>query len=107
MFVNEVDNDPATQAVEIVTNYIKKNPSLGISVNLLTVEGNRTDSKKFLENSKCRLNEHSGRICTALACGAKKNDFYRQGSEFKWPDEQVLCISDRHLQFYNIKKCAP
>lgn len=52
MFVNEVDNDPATQAVEVVMNYIKKNPALGISVQLMPVEGNRTDSKKFLENSK-------------------------------------------------------
>lgn len=52
MFVNEVDNDPAAQAVEIVLNYIKKNPSLGLSVQLLPVEGNRTDSKKFLENSE-------------------------------------------------------
>lgn len=52
VFVNEVDNDPASQAVEIVMNYIKKNPSLGLSVQLLPIEGNRTDSKKFLENSK-------------------------------------------------------
>lgn len=52
VFVNEVDNDPASQAVEIVLNYIKKNPSLGLSVQLLPIEGNRTDSKKFLENSK-------------------------------------------------------
>lgn len=52
MFVNEVDNDPAAQAVEIVLNYIKKNPSLGLSVQLMPIEGNRTDSKKFLESSK-------------------------------------------------------
>lgn len=50
--MNEVDNDPAAQAVEIVMNYIKKNPSLGLSVQLLPIEGNRTDSKKFLENGK-------------------------------------------------------
>lgn len=53
VFVNEVDNEPATQAIEIVNNYIKKNPALGFSIQLVTVEGNRTDSKKFLENSKC------------------------------------------------------
>lgn len=52
VFINEVDNDPASQAVEIVLNYIKKNPSLGLSVQLMTIEGNRTDSKKFLENSE-------------------------------------------------------
>lgn len=50
--MNEVDNDPASQAVEIVMNYIKKNPALGLSVQLIPIEGNRTDSKKFLENSK-------------------------------------------------------
>lgn len=52
VFINEVDNDCASQAVEIVLNYIKKNPSLGLSVQLMTIEGNRTDSKKFLENSE-------------------------------------------------------
>lgn len=52
VFINEVDNDPANQALEIVLNYIKKNPSLGLSVQLMPIEGNRTDSKKFLENSK-------------------------------------------------------
>lgn len=52
MFVNEVDNDQAVQAVEVALMYIKKNPSLGLSVQLISVEGNRTDSKKFLENSK-------------------------------------------------------
>lgn len=52
VFINEVDNDPASQAVEIVMNYIKKNPSLGVSVQLMPIEGNRTDSKKFLENSE-------------------------------------------------------
>lgn len=52
--MNEVDNEPATQAIDIVNNYIKKNPSLGISIELQMVEGNRTESKKFLENSKFR-----------------------------------------------------
>lgn len=51
MFINEVDNDQATQAVDIALTYIKKNPNLGLSVQVLSVEGNRTDSKKFLENS--------------------------------------------------------
>lgn len=56
VFVNEVDNDPASQAVEIVMNYIKKNPALGLSVQIMPIEGNRTDSKKFLENSKSLVN---------------------------------------------------
>lgn len=51
VFINEVDNDQATQAVDIALTYIKKNPNLGLSVQVLSVEGNRTDSKKFLENS--------------------------------------------------------
>lgn len=51
VFVNEANNDQASQAVDIVMNYIKKNPSLGLSIQLIPVEGNRTDSKKFLENS--------------------------------------------------------
>lgn len=49
MFVNEVDNDQAAQAIEIALTYIKKNPNLGLSVQVISVEGNRTDSKKFLE----------------------------------------------------------
>lgn len=52
VFINEVDNDQASQAVDIALTYIKKNPSLGLSVQVLSVDGNRTDSKKFLENSK-------------------------------------------------------
>lgn len=52
VFINEVDNDQAGQAIEVILNYIKKNPSLGISIQLMQIEGNRTDSKKFLENSE-------------------------------------------------------
>lgn len=47
-----MDNDQATQAIEVILNYIKKNPALGVSIQLTQIEGNRTDSKKFLENSK-------------------------------------------------------
>lgn len=97
VFVNEVDNDPATQAIEIVINYIKKNPSLGISVNLLPVEGNRTDSKKFLENSKC-YNSHQ--ICTAFDCCANKVNF---------TDNIINCNGTlskfcAYLQLFNTKK---
>lgn len=52
VFINEVDNDQASQALDVILNYIKKNPALGISIQLMQIEGNRTDSKKFLENSK-------------------------------------------------------
>lgn len=51
VFINEAENDQAAQALDIALTYIKKNPSLGMSVQLITVEGNRTDSRKFLENS--------------------------------------------------------
>ena len=44
-----MDNDQASQAVEIAINYIKKNPNLGLSVQMVSVEGNRTDSKNILE----------------------------------------------------------
>lgn len=80
VFVNEVDNDPASQAVEIVLNYIKKNPSLGLSVQIIPVEGNRTDSKKFLENSKFILMEITEcfhlRIIQLLQLEKKNSNFF-------------------------------
>lgn len=51
VFVNEASNDQAAQALEIVLTYIKKTPSLGLSVQLMQIDGNRTDSRRFLENS--------------------------------------------------------
>ena len=52
VFVNEVGNDVASKAVDVAVNYIKKNPNLGLSVEIMAVEGNRTDSKGLLEASK-------------------------------------------------------
>lgn len=52
MFINEVGNDVAAKAVEVAANYIKKTPSLGFTVEIVSVEGNRTDSKGLLEQSK-------------------------------------------------------
>lgn len=49
MYVNEVGNDVASKAVDVALNYIKKNPNLGLSVELVAVEGNRSDSKGLLE----------------------------------------------------------
>nr|QGW50660.1 ionotropic receptor 18 [Propsilocerus akamusi] len=49
LFVNEVGNEVAAKAVDVAVNYIKKNPSLGLSVEVMAVEGNRTDSKGLLE----------------------------------------------------------
>uniref|UniRef100_A0A182X1S1 Ionotropic glutamate receptor C-terminal domain-containing protein n=1 Tax=Anopheles quadriannulatus TaxID=34691 RepID=A0A182X1S1_ANOQN len=48
-FVNEVDNNLANVAVEVALNYVKKNPQLGLSVDMMYVEGNRTDSKDLLQ----------------------------------------------------------
>ena len=42
-------NDIAQKAVDVAINYIKKTPGLGLSVEVMTVEGNRTDSKGLLE----------------------------------------------------------
>lgn len=52
VFLNEMDNDQASQAVEIAITYINKNPAHDLSVQLTTVEGSGTDSKKFLDSSK-------------------------------------------------------
>lgn len=52
MYVNEVGNDVAAKAIDVASNYIKRNPNLGVSVEIISVEGNRTDSKGLLEASK-------------------------------------------------------
>lgn len=52
VYINEVGNDVASKAVDVALNYVKKNPNLGLSVDLVAVEGNRTDSKGMLEASK-------------------------------------------------------
>ncbi|XP_038112926.1 ionotropic receptor 25a isoform X7 [Culex quinquefasciatus] len=57
LFVNEVGNDLAQVAVDVALNYIRKNPSLGLSVELLSVEGNRTDSKGLLESLCSKYSE--------------------------------------------------
>lgn len=49
VFINEVGNEIAQKAVDVAVNYIKKTPSLGLSVEIMSVEGNRTDSKGLLE----------------------------------------------------------
>lgn len=49
VFINEVGNEIAQKAVDVAVNYVKKMSSLGLSVEVLSVEGNRTDSKGLLE----------------------------------------------------------
>lgn len=38
----------ANVAIEVALNYVKKNPQLGMSVEMVYVEGNRTESKDLL-----------------------------------------------------------
>jgi hypothetical protein len=52
VYINEVGNDVSTKAVDVVTSYIKKNPNLGLSVEISSIEGNRSDSKGLLEASE-------------------------------------------------------
>lgn len=52
VFINEVDNEPATKAVDVVLTYLKKNPSYGLSVQIESIEANKTDAKILLEASK-------------------------------------------------------
>lgn len=51
VYINEVGNDVAAKAVEVAANYVKRNPNLGISIDIVQVEGNRTDSRGLLEAS--------------------------------------------------------
>lgn len=52
MFVNEINNDPASKAFSVVKAYLDKNISYGIKVDSVTVEGNRTETKMLLEDRK-------------------------------------------------------
>lgn len=58
MFINEVDNDAATKALDVAISFLRKNPSYGISVQVTAVEGNRTDSKGLLEAGKISLEKN-------------------------------------------------
>lgn len=55
VYINEVGNEVAAKAVAIALNYVKKNPGLGLSVDMIQVEGNRSDSKGMLESSEYQL----------------------------------------------------
>ncbi|XP_043640733.1 ionotropic receptor 25a [Drosophila teissieri] len=49
LFINEVDNEPAAKAVEVVLTYLKKNIGYGLSVQLDSIEANKSDAKVLLE----------------------------------------------------------
>lgn len=50
VFINESGNEEAYQAVKTVVDYAAENPTLGLSINLTQVQGNRSQPKEFLEN---------------------------------------------------------
>lgn len=52
VFINEVDNEPAAKAVEVVLTYLKKNIRYGLSVQLDSIEANKSDAKVLLEASE-------------------------------------------------------
>lgn len=51
VFINELDNDPATKAIETVQTYLKKNSNYGLSLQIDKIEANKTDAKALLETS--------------------------------------------------------
>jgi hypothetical protein len=57
VFINEVGNDVAQKAVNVAVDYVKKTSELGMSVEVMAVEGNRTDSKGLLESVCMKLAE--------------------------------------------------
>ncbi|NP_001273813.1 glutamate receptor ionotropic, kainate 4-like precursor [Musca domestica] len=50
LFINELDNDPASKAIDIVQTYLKKNSNYGLSVQIDKIEANKTDAKALLES---------------------------------------------------------
>jgi len=55
VFINEVDNEPAAKAVDVAITYLKKNIRYGLSVQMDSVEANKSDAKVLLETSEFRL----------------------------------------------------
>lgn len=51
MFINEVDNDPASKALEIVQTYLKKNSNYGFSLQMDKLEIGRTSAQEDIEQS--------------------------------------------------------
>uniref|UniRef100_A0A1A9WKV0 Ionotropic glutamate receptor C-terminal domain-containing protein n=1 Tax=Glossina brevipalpis TaxID=37001 RepID=A0A1A9WKV0_9MUSC len=49
IFINEIDNDPATKAVEVIETYLKKNAQYGLTLRIERIEANKTDAKDLLE----------------------------------------------------------
>uniref|UniRef100_A0ABK9MJX4 Ionotropic receptor 25a n=1 Tax=Glossina morsitans morsitans TaxID=37546 RepID=A0ABK9MJX4_GLOMM len=60
-FINEIDNDPASKAVEVVETYLKKNAQYGLTLRIERIEANKTDAKDLLET-----------ICTKYAASIER-----------------------------------
>lgn len=52
VLINEEYNVLAEKSFDIAREYVRRNPSLGLSVEPVIVVGNRSDAKAFLENGK-------------------------------------------------------
>ncbi|XP_075152081.1 ionotropic receptor 25a [Haematobia irritans] len=50
LFINELDNDAASKAIDIVQTYLKKNSNYGLSLQIDKIEANKTDAKALLES---------------------------------------------------------
>lgn len=50
MFVNEINNDPASNAFSVVKAYLEKNTEFGIKVDSATVEGGTMENNTFKED---------------------------------------------------------
>lgn len=51
VFINEVDNDPASKALEIVQTYLRKNSNYGFSLQMEKLEIGKTSAQEDIEKS--------------------------------------------------------
>jgi hypothetical protein len=53
VFLNEERNKIGDEAFNVMLEYVKKNPSLGVDIGkVMTAVGNTTDAQAFLKTSK-------------------------------------------------------
>jgi hypothetical protein len=53
VFLNEKRNKIGDEAFNVMLDYVKKNPSLGVEIGeVITAVGNTTDAQTFLKSSK-------------------------------------------------------
>lgn len=51
VFINEVDNDPASKALEVVQTFLRKNSNYGLSLQIDKVEIGQTSAQQDIEKS--------------------------------------------------------